>query len=97
MNAKTYAKSIDRLVSYVDRYPTKWTPVRPIHWPAAVRATRDDLLAISAKLRSDADVPSKTLADVKALLTDPVRSPLIKRDVAASRAAVAQIRADIAA
>jgi hypothetical protein len=95
MNRKSYAKSITRLVDSAERYHSVLPPYRILHRPEAVLAAKPELLEISKTLESTQPVNAKALAELKELLADGTTSPLFRKDAAAAKQAVAEIRKDL--
>jgi hypothetical protein len=87
----TYAKGIETLLDRNANRMEVLPPYRPLQTAVAVSAAENELRMIAKVLRSDAPVSSKTLADVKALLTDGADSPLFRKDAAAARTAAATV------
>jgi len=97
MNRNSYAKSISRLVDSAERYYTVLPPYRIIHRPEAVLAAKPELLEISKTLASTEPVNAKAMDDLKNLLSDGTTSPLFRKDGAAAKQAVAEIRKELTA
>jgi hypothetical protein len=95
MNRNTYAKSISRLVDSADRYYTVLPPYRILHRPEAVLAAKPELLEISKTLASTEPVNAKAMEDLRKLLSDGTTSPLFRKDRAAAKQAVAEIRKEL--
>ena len=91
----TYAKGIEILLDRNANRQNVLPPFRPLQTAVAVSATETDLRMIAKVLRSDAPVSSKTLKDVKTLLTDGADSPLFRKDAEAARKAVANVRGEL--
>jgi hypothetical protein len=95
MNRNSYAKSITRLVDSAEKYYTVLPPYRILHRPEAVLAAKPELLELSKALESTSPVNAKAMDDLKELLSDGTKSPLFRKDGAAAKKAVADIRKEL--
>lgn len=97
MNRSSYARSITRLLDRAENHYNVLPAFRTVYNPESVLAAKTDLEAISKQLASDEPVNAKGLAQLKELLADGVTSPLFRKDTAAAKRAVAEVRDELVA